>query len=180
MGSVGHNTRNDDEISVVVTGFAPFRSIYPVNPSWEITKSLPEYLPSLNPKSSAKPASDRPVRIYTYPEPIHVNYNTVRDLVPPLWDDSDVSPTKGKKIDLMIHIGMAGPRLHYAVEQRAHRDGYGLPDVDDNLLDEDTNRKEGRYPWDDCPEELVTDLDLEDVLPRWKDFSPVRAWSGRG
>ena len=87
----------------------------------------------------------------------------------------DVSKPKPKKIDLAIHIGMAGPRLFYSIERRGHRDGYAMKDFDGELLGDDERQlREGKdWVWDGMPSELLTDLDMEDVLDRWKNNSPV-------
>jgi hypothetical protein len=84
------------------------------------------------------------------------------------------APLPHGNIDLMIHIGMAGPRMFYCLERRGHRDGYLMPDVDGKIL-EDT-RKPWHGPdwvWNGIPRELKSALDLDDVLERWKDNSPV-------
>ncbi|GJC83953.1 pyrrolidone-carboxylate peptidase [Colletotrichum liriopes] len=144
---MGSQIDSQDEFTVLVTGFGPFKAQYPVNPSWEIARSLPSYLPPLrakNPKehpSSSTPSSAGrplpPVRILVHPEAIRVNYQTVRALVPQLWD-----PATHPRIDAAVHIGMAGPRLFYSVERRGHRDGYSFPDVDGNRLEDDDRRRE--------------------------------------
>lgn len=105
-----------------------------------------------------------------YPEPVRVAYKTVRPLVPKLWE--------GRKIDYMVHIGMASGRKFYSVERRGHRDGYAMRDVDDELLG-DTERKERgeTCEWDGMPEEILTDTDIDDVWKRWKAALPVcLAW----
>ncbi|KAK2050329.1 hypothetical protein LZ31DRAFT_537764 [Colletotrichum somersetense] len=181
---------SEDEFTVLVTGFGPFKAQYPVNPSWEIARSLPAYLPPLrakNPKehhhpsassssssSSAAAAASRPlppVRILVHPEAIRVNYMTVRALVPRLWD-----PALHPRVDAVVHIGMAGPRLFYSVERRGHRDGYTFPDVDGRRLEDDERRREegDGWVWHGMPPEIETGLDLADVLERWKAHSPVR------
>jgi hypothetical protein len=111
------------------------------------------------------------VRIIVHPEPIHVSYKNVRDLVPKLWDQEE----KHRKFDAVVHIGMAGPRPMYQIERRGHRDGYKSRDVDGELLgDQDLagQHEEGWY-WEDMPEELTSEFDMEDVLARWKHHSPV-------
>lgn len=149
-----------------------------MNPSWEIARSLPSYLPPLrakNPKDH-QPADSTasrplpPVRILVHPEAIRVNYQTVRALVPQLWD-----PATHPRIDATVHIGMAGPRLFYSIERRGHRDGYAFPDVDGNRLEDEERRKvEGEdWIWYGCPEEILSHLDTQDVLERWKGHSPV-------
>lgn len=139
------------------------------------------------------------VRIATHPEPIRVSYARVRELVPTLWDD-------GAAPDVVLHIGMAGPRPFYQVERRAHRTGYRSKDVDGCLPDgeptarsgprraeeesglvwyggaerteqlrdgEDDTATEGKkeWLWHGCPEELESDLDIADVLGRWRRLS---------
>ena len=80
------------------------------------------------------------------------------------------------RIDAMVHIGMAGPRLHYCIERLAHRDGYAMKDVDGELLgDEERHAREGAaWIWHGLPAELETDFDVVDVLRRWRGYSPVR------
>ncbi|KAK4205250.1 putative peptidase [Triangularia verruculosa] len=197
MGSVGAARNNvsareeeEDTINVLITGFAPFRANYPINPSWEIAKSLPEYLPPNPPTpfpgiaghvppitTTGIPPDSTPsiplpkVKLLVHPTPIHVGYRAVRDLIPSLWHlDSPDHP----RIDLAIHIGMAGPRGHYSIERRAHKTGYTMGDVDNNLLsDLDASLPAGTaHPWEDLPEELLSGLDMEDVLERWRKFCP--------
>jgi pyroglutamyl-peptidase len=107
-----------------------------------------------------------------HPEPIKVCYTTVRDLVPKLWDGTgDEVP----KIDIAVHIGMAGPKPVYQLERRAHRDGYVLKDVDGNLLGDDERAvREGKdWVWFGCPKEIDSEVDVEGVFDRWKGLSPV-------
>ncbi|KAK7421914.1 hypothetical protein QQX98_001908 [Neonectria punicea] len=166
---MGSQVDEREELTVLVTGFGPFREQYPVNPSWEIAKDLPSYLPPLRAKDpNSRHAVHLPdVRILVYPEPIRVNYKVVRELVPSLWETY-----KGGKVDIVIHIGMAGPRPFYCIERRGHRDGYMHPDVDGEKVDEDEERKPGtNWVWRGLPEEIETDLDPEDVLTRWQRHS---------
>lgn len=102
-----------------------------------------------------------PVRILVYPEPIHVAYKTVRDIVPRLWEHP--------KIDYMIHIGMAASRKFYSVERRGFRDGYEMRDVDGELLNQ---TEEGKTEWEGLPNELLTDVNIEDVWQRWRTALP--------
>ncbi|KAL8387830.1 hypothetical protein RB595_009643 [Gaeumannomyces hyphopodioides] len=218
MGST--ESESQDELTVLVTGFGPFKPDFPRNPAWEITKELPDYLPPPVPKSArfqqrygdgkGGPVPPLPtVRIRKHPEPIRVNYQVVRELVPTLWDgpaaggeqeelqkeqgekqgeegnstaaaadgngnDNGNGNGKKPKIDLMLHLGMAGPRPYYSIERRGHRDGYRGRDVDDELLnDEERHRQEREgWIWNGLPHDLETDLDLEDVLLRWRGYSP--------
>ncbi|KAK3300876.1 uncharacterized protein B0H64DRAFT_25902 [Chaetomium fimeti] len=204
MGSVAADSSEEQPFTVLITGFGPFKRDYPVNPSWEIVHSLPTHLPPLRAKaphhhypsssssSSSPPQQNQqqpaipPVRLLVHPSPIRVNYQTVRALVPQLWDlDGGAARTR---IDAAIHVGMAGPRLFYSIERRGHRDGYGMPDVDGELLgdedgegggegDDKNKDKEGggegkKRFWKGLPAELETALDVEDVLGRWRGHSP--------
>ncbi|KAI1375526.1 peptidase [Hypoxylon crocopeplum] len=158
-----------DELTVLVTGFAPFKEQYPVNPAWEITSSLPDYLPADRAKDPIQQSvSTLPaVRILKH-GPVRVNYEVVRGLVPKLWDNPE------QKIDYVIHIGMAGPQLVYSLEKRGHRDGYDKQDVDGQLLGDDLKRKQegDGWIWHGVPEELLTDLDIEKIYKRWVELSP--------
>ncbi|KAK8056304.1 hypothetical protein PG993_001531 [Apiospora rasikravindrae] len=181
MGSVG--VPKDDEFTILVTGFGlihrfkPFKDQYPLNPSWEIARSLPEYLPFdrvKDParKSSASTAATLPprVRILVRPAPIRVNYEVVRGVVPSLWDDPDCP------IDAALHIGMAGPQHTYQVERRAHRDGYLIKDVDGQFLEDDRRRREAAggegWIWEGLPQELLSDLNVNDIHKRWVQHCP--------
>lgn len=83
----------------------------------------------------------------------------------------------GHKIDAAIHIGMAGPEPMYKIERRGHRTGYKSKDVDGKLLaDEDEGRLGEDWIWHGLPDELLSDLDVEDILMRWQSHSPV-SWS---
>ncbi|KAK3382845.1 hypothetical protein B0T24DRAFT_672792 [Lasiosphaeria ovina] len=180
MGSTGADT-SQDELTVLITGFGAFKKDFPVNPSWEIAKELPEYLPPLRAKTRAAGATSDdaapylpPVRLLVHPEAIHVSYDVVRDLVPGLWDlDRQLHPER-PKIDVAVHIGMAGPRPYYSIERRGHRDGYAMKDVDGKFLNDTERRlRQGKdWVWEDAPKELLTDLDIDDVLKRWKKYSP--------
>ncbi|KAK0746184.1 hypothetical protein B0T18DRAFT_327066 [Schizothecium vesticola] len=151
-------------MTVLITGFAPFKADFPVNPSWEITRLLPEYLPKPSAKTKNPGRTLPRIRLLVHPEPIKVCYTTVRKL------GAEAKP----KIDFAIHIGMAGPTPHYSIERRGHRDGYAMKDVcGDFLKDQPRRVREGKdWVWDGVPAELLTDLDLDDVLARWQANSP--------
>ncbi|KAJ9139162.1 Pyroglutamyl peptidase type [Pleurostoma richardsiae] len=173
---MGSSNVEDDEITVLVTGFGPFKEQFPHNPSWEIAHRLPDYLPPLRAKSTGASSATTPlppVRILVYPKPVRVNYQVVRGLVPQLWDPS-AGLTAGRRIDYTLHVGMAGPRPFYALERVGHRDGYGMRDVDGKLLrDEERRLEEGAgWVWHGCPPALETELDAEDVMERWIKHSP--------
>lgn len=175
---MGSQAETEDEFTVLVTGFAPFKTAYPVNPAWEIASRLPAYLPAAVPSSSEPSAPALPrVRILVHPEAVRVNYQTVRKLVPRLWQTRDSSDEaaplqtahggndnatnvdadadadsgglleKPAKIDVCIHIGMADPRLYYSIEHRAHRDGYTMPDVDGERLLDEERRRRQGDEW---------------------------------
>lgn len=129
------------------------------------------------------------VRIRKHPEPIRVNYQVVRELVPKLWDgegessgeegnsttDGEEKKKKKPKIDLMLHLGMAGPRPYYTIERLGHRDGYRGRDVDEELLDDEERHRLQRegWIWHGLPHDLETDLDLDDVVERWRGYGHV-------
>lgn len=56
--------------------------------------------------------------------------------------DSFKRAHNGSAPDIVIHIGMASTRHHYAVETRAHRDNYNVTDVDGQI-----GLEEGEIPW---------------------------------
>ncbi len=152
----------------------PFRDQYPVNPSWEIARSLPSHLPALrakNPSSRDGTAPELPaVRILVHPEAIRVNYKTVRELDPSFWQ----AEYKGQRLDAVIHIGMAGPRPHYMLERRAHRTGYKSPDVDGEMLEDENEGMHGDdWVWSGLPDEIISDIDVSDVHRRWVGHSSV-------
>ncbi|KAL2175963.1 uncharacterized protein P884DRAFT_286082 [Thermothelomyces heterothallicus CBS 202.75] len=162
MGSVSEESKEQEPFTVLLTGFEPFKRDYPVNPSWEIVRSLPSYLPPLRakvpPPSSSSSSSSSPdapsplalppVRLLVHPAPVHVSYTAVRELVPRLWGDpgqgeggeEEEGSSPGKRIDAAIHVGMAGPRPFYSIERRGHREGYKVRDVDGELLADDGGR----------------------------------------
>ena len=168
---------------LTVSHTQPFRDEYPVNPSWEIAKGLPEYLPPSRAKDpssrdSTSSASARAVRIMVHPEAVPVSYVGVRALVPTLWgdeDDDEDDASSRSSADVAVHIGMASARPTYGIERLAHRTGYKSPDVDGRLLeDEDADGGHGPgWVWRGLPDELHTDLDMPDVLARWRKLSPV-------
>lgn len=158
----------------MLTSWQPFREQYPVNPSWEIAKGLPTYLPARRAKDPSSRHADvhiPEVRILVHPEPVRVNYDVVRGLVPGLWDGPQ---QEGRRVDFVIHIGMACPRPSYQIERRGHRTGYRSRDVDGNMLeDEDAAKRGSDWVWYGLPDEIETDLDMPDILDRWIGHSPV-------
>ncbi|KAI9167024.1 Pyroglutamyl-peptidase 1 [Paramyrothecium foliicola] len=198
---MGSQAEARDEITVLVTGFGvcidllarpaiaprlrvldPFREHYPVNPSWEIARGLPSHLPPLrakDPGARQAPGDTPGVRILVHPGPIRVNYKVVRELVPSLWDSThggdEATGAAPRKVDVVVHIGMAGERPVYQIERRGHRTGYKSPDVDgEKLADECGDEQTSHGPdwiWYGLPDELETDLDMPDILDRWQQHS---------
>ena len=84
-------------ITVLVTGFGPFKADFPVNPSFEIARLLPQLL-------SKPSATGRPINIISYGSPIRVAYKDARELLPPLLE------AYSGTVDLVLHIGMAAGR----------------------------------------------------------------------
>ena len=152
MGSIdGNVVESPKDVTVLVTGFGPFQERFPVNPSFEITRLLPDILPRAL-------ADGTRIRTIAYAAPIRVSYHEVRKLVPVLHE------TLHGVVDLVLHIGMASGRDHYTAEMYAHRDGYSKnKDLDgEMLLPED-----GLVHFGDCPAMMTTALDCEEVLRRW-------------
>ncbi|KUI62930.1 Pyroglutamyl-peptidase 1 [Cytospora mali] len=170
---MGSMDKSQEELTILVTGFGPFKDQYPRNPSWDIASSLPEYLPPLNAKSSTSVRSSSlalpPVRIIVHPEPVRVTYSAVRELIPKLW-------TAGyggvSKIDYVLHIGMASTKKQYVLEELGHRDDYRLKDLDEKLPDQDPAADD--YPWRGVPSQLTTELDVADIQKRWESYLPAQ------
>lgn len=137
---------------MLITGFGPFQDKYPVNPSFEIARSLPQELPTL--------ASDgTSTNLIAYGTPIRVCYESVRDLIPKIHESYI------DKVDLVLHIGMASGRSFYTLEQIGHRDGYHKnKDLDGKTLALD----EGLLRFADCPIDMTTSLNYAGVLGRWQ------------
>ncbi|KAL2821010.1 hypothetical protein BDW59DRAFT_150438 [Aspergillus cavernicola] len=135
-----------EEISVLVTGFGPFKSNL-VNASYLIASSLPPSL-SLPTDVDGTPAARR-IAIHVHPSPISVAYSAVRTSIPTIMEH--YVKTHGRQPDIVIHMGIAATRNYYSVETKAHRDAYHMPD---NL---------GRAGYEDG-EKLWRELDLPPVL----------------
>lgn len=168
MGSLD---KSQNEITILVTGFGPFKEHYPRNPSWDIASSLPEYLPPLNAKSSTVVRDGSlplpPVRIVVHPEPVRVTYSAVRQLIPKLWQPGFEGV---QKIDYVLHVGMASTKKQYVLERLGHRDDYKLVDLDERLPNQ--NPSSDDYPWHGVPAQLTTDLDVADIKSRWETYLP--------
>ena len=72
---------------------------------------------------------------------------------------------------------MAGLAPFYQVERRGHRTGYLSKDVDgEKLKDEDMDKDDPSYYWHGLPDELLSDLNIEEVVERWRAHSSVSAF----
>ncbi|EAW06560.1 putative pyroglutamyl peptidase type I [Aspergillus clavatus NRRL 1] len=121
-----------DEISVLVTGFGPFKSNL-VNASYLIASSLPPSFTFTSPDTSAgMPEGSSPVTrrvsIHVHPTPIPVAYSTVQATIPSIIDEFSQAHG-GRRPDIVIHMGIAGTRHYYSIESKAHRDSYLMSDV---------------------------------------------------
>ncbi|RKF78402.1 Pyroglutamyl-peptidase 1 [Golovinomyces cichoracearum] len=153
----------------------PFYENSLFNSSWEIARRLPSYLPATagTMTSSTDNAACRstysfpPIRIHIHPDPIKVSYKSVRELVPTLWGS--------RKIDIVIHIGMAVKAKFYSIERLAHRDGYLMLDVDSvacpDLVERMTKGKD--WIWYGLPEELLSDINIDRVFSIWQTLKPA-------
>ena len=159
--SVGHETTPPREVTVLVTGFGPFKS-FTTNPSWLIASSLPAILQpqALSPKAASNSQTPIPnyvIRLIVHPSPVRVAYATASTLIPNLIQSHDP--------DYVVHIGMAGGRDHYTLETIAHRDNYKMKDVDDR-----DGWREGEHLWkkEEIPDYLRIGWEESDVLSRWE------------
>ncbi|PKY03128.1 putative pyroglutamyl peptidase type I [Aspergillus campestris IBT 28561] len=121
---------SSDEISVLVTGFGPFKTNF-INASWLIASSLPTSfdLPTAGGVGGAGETASTPrkVSITVHPAPIPVAYSAVRTAIPALL--AEYADTHGgRQPDLVVHMGIAATRGYYSIETRAHRDSYHMSD----------------------------------------------------
>ncbi|KAL8670145.1 MAG: hypothetical protein Q9224_007694 [Gallowayella concinna] len=148
----GDGQQKRNSITILVTGFGPFQERYPINPSFEIARSLPSILPS-------KTADGLDIHIITYGTPIHVSYREVYELVPLLHESFQGT------VDLVLHIGMASGRSFYTFELHGHRDGYTRnKDLEGKTLPPD----HGLIHFQDCPSMMTTSFDCAGLLKDWK------------
>ncbi|KAI9673911.1 MAG: hypothetical protein M1817_002117 [Caeruleum heppii] len=175
------------EYRVLVTGFGPFHDLYPINPSFLIASSLPHKI-QFQASGQSRPSVPRwdgpfdvdpreiNISFLRLPNAIPVSYAAVQDLVPAIYGVSEYD-----HLDFVIHIGMAGSRDFYTLEQRAHSYGYSKKDVEGRtILDGKVRfrrRTEGLEEWEggnaDLPDVLETDVAVEDVWAKWKKRIPV-------
>ncbi|OBT61862.1 hypothetical protein VE03_08812 [Pseudogymnoascus sp. 23342-1-I1] len=141
---------SEQEINVLITGFGPFKAQYPINPSWEIARSLPS---TLHLPPSARSPGGTKVNLRVHPRAIRVAYAVVDAVVPGLWEGED-----NWRPDWGVHIGMAAGREFYSLEKRAAGWGYTVGDVEGCLPD-----KAGVGG-----EVLEPGIGVEDVVGVWK------------
>lgn len=118
-----------------VTQPQPFKSNL-VNASYLIASSLPS--------SFTLPSEDgsveRRISLHVHPTPIPVSYATVREAIPAILKEY-TDNHDGRRPDLIIHIGIAAPRLYYSVESLAHRDDYNITDIEGRSGYEDGEKR---------------------------------------
>lgn len=140
--------------------------VQPINASWLLTNAMPRVIFREN-----KPN----IRIIIYPEPIWTGWETVRKLVPALWDaktdtfrmykDPDKSATV--KIDAMLHMGILDkPKLPWRLERYSFKSGYVFPGAGNKKPSEADRTGGGR--WVGLPERLETDLNLDSIFEQVK------------
>ncbi|KAJ5102669.1 Peptidase C15 pyroglutamyl peptidase I [Penicillium argentinense] len=122
------------EISVLITGFGPFKTNL-VNASYLIASSLPSSF-----AYPTKDGIDRRVSLHVHPTPIPVAYATVRETLPTILEEY-AAAHDNRRPDLIIHIGIASPRLYYSVESLAHRDDYNITDINGRSGYEDGEKR---------------------------------------
>ncbi|KAH9880095.1 hypothetical protein J1614_002121 [Plenodomus biglobosus] len=144
-------------VTVLVTGFGSFLDKVPNNPSWGIALRLPALIP-------ASPESPTPIHIHVHHEAIRVAYQHVVDLVPKLLPPGNpMYPSP----DIVVHIGLAAGRDHFAAEEGAWGRNYAkIPDVDSDRFSD--NAMEKLFPAKHFPVRLCTSFDTSDVLARWR------------
>lgn len=124
---------------------------YPINPSFEVSKSLPKLLPPTR-------TGDPPISIISYASPIRVAYSN--SPVPELLD------AYVGTVDMVLHIGMASGRTYYTAEKHGHRDGYTKhKDIDGRRPAPATGPLDA-----DVPELLTTSLAFEPIVALWQDL----------
>jgi pyroglutamyl-peptidase len=98
-----------------------------------------------------------PIRIVAQLEPLKAAYHDIAATVPGLINEH--SP------DVIIHVGLAVQRNHFAIEKGANRDGYHqFPDVARRVF----TKLEAKKAWGKSPNRLDTALDIDAVVASWK------------
>lgn len=152
-----HTSNKSRNVSVLVTGFGPFKT-FSKNASYLIATQLePVLLPIINPNNPQDPLDSTVINLYIWPDEVRVSYASVFQLIPEVI--SALPP-----IDYILHIGMAAGRKYYSLESLAHRDGYEIMDIDGYIpIEEEEYWRRMEYP-----EVLKPDLDVEKILGRWR------------
>ncbi|KAF4536987.1 Pyroglutamyl peptidase type i [Lasiodiplodia theobromae] len=157
---------SEREVTVLVTGFGPFLDEFPINPSWEIARSLPSHLtlppqppiPSSSPSApNTKPPSPTKIKIITPPAPLRVSYHPTATILPELLTTH--AP------DLVLHIGLAAGRDFFAIERSSARLGYARNDDVDGRR---WTSAESDAAWPRYPERLETGLGFAGVWEGWR------------
>ncbi|CEJ61824.1 hypothetical protein PMG11_10341 [Penicillium brasilianum] len=126
VGQPSQSPQGPNEISVLITGFGPFKTNL-VNASFLIASSLPPSF-TFSPPNTDDTNGERRISLHVHPSPIPVAYATVRETLPAILDEY-AATHGGRRPDLIIHIGIASPRPYYSVESLAHRDDYNITDI---------------------------------------------------
>lgn len=152
-----HAADRSRNVSVLVTGFGPFKT-FSKNASYQIATQLePVLLPIIDPNNPQDSVDPKVINLYVWPDEVRVSYSHVFQLIPQVL--SALPP-----IDYILHIGMAAGRKYYSLEALAHRDGYQIIDVDGSIpIKEEKHWRSAGYP-----EVLKPDLDTEKILSRWR------------
>jgi len=78
--------------------------------------------------------------------------------------------------DVVIHIGLAVDRDYFAIEKSAEKEGYHqIPDEEGKVFTKAENKTE----WGKSPASLITTLDMEDVLVKWKANAKATMTTGK-
>lgn len=118
-------------------------------------------LPALIPASSDNPT---PIHIHVHHDAVRVAYRHVVDLVPRLLPPNNPMLSRP---DMVLHIGLAAGRDHFAVEEGAWGRNYAkIPDVDGERMPDAAMEK--LFPASRFPGRLSTSFNTPDVLSRWK------------
>ena len=113
------------------------------------------------------------IRIITYPDAMKTSWRDARILVPKLWDGEKelyrlyIEEDKPKTFAVAAKIEMGTldqPGEAYRLERNSFKGEYNLPDVDGKCPDRDD--KTGGGTWNNVPEKLSTDIDLDSVYER--------------
>jgi len=142
---------SDREVKVLVTGYGPFHTKFPVNSSWSIASTLPEYLPAT--------ATCPRIKLIVPPEPIEVSYRAVQSFAEKWLAECDY--------DLILHIGLAAGRQFFTLEQQSMRDPY-WEKKDVNGVVFSKQETETCWPKDQYPHILKPTFDCDDIWRRWR------------